>query len=1516
MPVGRPIANTRVYLLDSGYRPVPMGVAGNLYAAGDGLARGYFGRPAPTAESFVPDPFGAAGSRMYRTGDIARSLPDGAIEFLGRRDQQVKIRGFRVEPGEIESALSTHPAVREAAVLAVGEGASRALVAWVVARDAKAEVEPAELRAFLRDRLPDFMVPGRIFACAALPLTTNGKVDRRALAVLPEAGTAEGERILDTPRTPVEELIAGIWSGLLGLERVGRSGDFFELGGHSLLATRLAARLQAAFGIEIPLQTVFERPTVAALAEAVEQVRRTRAAGTGTPPPLVPTRRSADLPLSFAQERLWFLDQLEPGGTAYNVVGASALSGALNAAVLAVALCEIVRRHEALRTTFHAVEGQPRQRVVPPAPVPLPVVDLTALPSADRRAESQRLLAGEANRLFDLARGPLLRATLLRLEPDEHVLLLGLHHIVSDGWSVGVLTRELAAFYAAAASGRPSPLPELPVQYGDYAVWQRQWLQGEVVERQLAWWRQALAGAPMSLDLPTDRPRPAAPTNAGGQIAVDLPSDLSKALGSLGRQHGTTLFMTLLAGWAALLSRYASAEDVLVGSPVANRTRVEVEGLIGFFVNTLVLRSDLSSDPTFAELLRRVRRATLGAYDHQDLPFERLVEELQPERRLSFSPLFQVLFALQNTPGSAVELPGLALTPLELPGGGAKFDLSLLLHEEETGTAGVLRYAAELFDGTTALRLLAQWRELLGGAAADPERRLSKLPLLAAAARFQLLHEWNDSCVEGLPAATVHELFERQADRMPDAAAVLCGDRGLTFGRLDTQANRLARRLTSLGAGAEARVALFLERSPEMAVAILGVLKAGAAFVPLDPSAPLQRLAFQIADCRPAALLTSERLRPALAGLDLPPVLCLDDGGLETGDAARPSVSVSPDHLCYVIYTSGSTGRPKGTLIPHRPVANLAAALARTVYEGAAEPQRVALNAPLVFDGSIKQVIQWLSGHLLDIVTEEVRRDPAALLGFLAERGVDAFDCTPSQLRLLLAESDGRPLPPRVLIGGEALDEALWTQLAGDDRTRFFNLYGPTECTVDTTVCRIVGRRPVLGRPLANVAVYLLDPDGMPAPPGVVGHLHVGGAGLARGYLGNPGLTASRFLPDPFAGVSSARLYATGDLARRLPDGRLEFVGRADHQVKVRGFRIELREIEAVLAGHPVVREAVVVVREDQPGDRRLAAYLVADGAGATAGELRAFLAERLPDYMVPAAFVTLPALPLTANGKLDRRRLPEPDRPAPDEGSAAPRTPAEELLAGIWAERPGARPDRHSRRLLRPRRTLAARNPGRVPDPAGVRHRPAAAQPVRGSHRGGPGGAARRGADRHALRPAAPAPSPRAGRRPAARLRAGAALVPGPAPARPADLQPALLRPPGRAARARRPRTRPERGRAPPGGPAQLVPRPRRAPGAPHRTGLSRRRAAPAPGRPAGSAGDDPADRAGAPGVCRGPPAVRSPDRSAAAAAAGGGGRGGAPPAALPAPHRLRRLVARRAAAGGHDALRHLRRRAALALA
>jgi amino acid adenylation domain-containing protein len=1272
-PLGRPIWNLRLYVRDRDGQPLPIGVPGELHLAGAGLARGYLARPDLTAERFIPDPFsGEPGTRLYRTGDRARCLPDGRIEFLGRLDAQLKIRGIRIEPGEIEAALRGHAAILDAVVVADPRPESGRLVAYVVPAPPAAPTEDA-LRSHLRAVLPEPMVPAFFVFLPELPRTASGKLDRRALPAV-EVGPA-GQAV--APRTLEQELLLAIWSEVLGAPGIGIGDSFVELGGHSLTAIRALSRVRDTLGVELPLRSLFDAPTVERFGEVVAQARR--GAVPDQPPPLEPGPRPAAIPLSFAQQRLWILDRLEPGNSAYNLGEAFRIAGEPAIEVLALTVSEMVRRHESLRTTFAVADGEPVQVVAPPWRVPLPLIDLSALPAGVADGLARRLLAGQQRRSFDLARGPLLRALLLRLARRDHVAFLVAHHGVADGWSLALLSQEMGSLYDAFLARRPSPLPELSVQYADFALWQRAWLTGAVLERETDHWRRQLAGAPPLLSLPADRPRPAVQRFRGATVAHALPPALAEELQRFARQREVTLFILMLAAFATLLQRCSGQDDVSIGVPTAGRNRRELEGLVGFLVNTLVLRTDLGGDPAFAALLRRVREIALDAHAHQDLPFEKLVEELRPERSLGHTPLFQVMLLFQTPRARAPRLAGLELQPFRFDDGMSKLDLTLVVDAPAAAGAesarpacgGAFEYNCDLFDRATIERLWSRFETLLHGIVATPGRSLSALPLLTAAESQAVLREHNDTRTAAAADGVCRRL-EAQAALAPEAVAIEAAGESLTYGALNRLANGLARRLRRLGVGPEARVGFCMERHPAMVVGLFGVLKAGGCYVPLDPAQPRPRTLAMLEDSRPVLLLTERRCLSHLPA-ELP-ALCLDDElpALAAESAGDLADGPLPEQLAYVIYTSGSTGRPKGVEVAHGALANfLASMLARP---GLSRRDRLLAVTPLSFDiAGLEIYLPLIAGARLLLADRATAADGRLLLGRLGDHHAGVMQATGATWRLLLEagwQGDGALA---AWCGGEALPGSLAGELC-QRASEVWNLYGPTETTIWSSLHPVTASEAAvqpIGRPIANTSLVLADRHLQAVALGAPGEICIGGDGLARGYHGAPAMTAERFVPDPWADVPGARLYRTGDLARRLPGGEVEYLGRIDQQVKIRGFRIELGEVEAALLRSGDFAAAAAEVRTDRAGEKRLVAYVV-PGAAAVPDleELRRRLAATLPDYMLPSALVALAALPLTANGKLDRRALPPPewdrDAAAP---AVAPRTRLEEVLAAIWAE-------------------------------------------------------------------------------------------------------------------------------------------------------------------------------------------------------------------------------------------------------
>ncbi|SFT09094.1 amino acid adenylation domain-containing protein [Saccharopolyspora flava] len=1231
--IGRAIPDLRVYLLDAQLQPVPPGVTGELYVAGEGLARGYLGRRGLTAQRFVADPFGEPGSRMYRSGDLGRWRNDGTIEFMGRADQQVKIRGFRIELGEIEANLAVHPQIKQAAVVVREDvPGDRRLVGYTVGG-----ADPASLRAHLADRLPSYMIPAAFVDVAEIPLTANGKLDAKALPAPEVSGGGRG------PRTDAERVLCRLFGEVLGVERVGIDDGFFDLGGHSLLATRLLARVRAELGAELGIRTLFDHPTVAELSE------RLRVSGRGRPE-LRPVPRPDEVPLSFAQQRLWFLNRLEGPSATYNMPLVLRMSGEPDVAALRAALGDVVARHESLRTTFPDTLGEPRQQVGDHVPE-LPVTEVSDVDSA---------LAGAARRGFDLATEAPIRTELFR-DGERSALLVLLHHVAGDEWSVRPLVRDLSTAYAARLDGRAPDWEPLPVQYVDYALWQRELLGDEddpdgLAARQLEFWKRELAGLPDQLELPTDFPRPAVSSHRGESVRFGLDADLHRRLRDLAAEHQASAFMVLQTALAALLTRMGAGTDVPIGSPVAGRGDDRLDDLVGFFVNSLVLRTDTSGDPTFAELLDRVRQTDLAAFDNAELPFERLAELLNPTRSLARHPLFQVMLAYWGAAESVrAELPGIDTSVDTIPAGAAKFDLAFSLHESADGdVSGLVQYSTDLFTERTVESLVDRFVTLLESAVAAPDTPLGRLDVLGDRTRKQVL-EWGDATGDVGPAGTFPQLLAERAEATPDKPALVFADTELTYRQLRERVTEQAKLLVERGAGPGDIVGVMLPRSAELIIGLLAAMHAGAAYLALDPEYPPERLRHMVDDARPRLVLTDD------LDADLPATL-VHRADRPEGDPRLPEPEL--DDAAYVIYTSGSTGTPKGVVVPHRGIGKLLATQTRRV--GITPDSRVLQFASPSFDVAFWEMCMGLlGGGTLVVVPSDLRVPGEALAEYARRHRVTHLAIGPSMMGMFPADVR-LPENATLLCGAEKVPSDL-VQRWGRDRP-MLNCYGPTEATVNTTLWDCdpgaVSSSVPIGVPDPGARVYVLDERLQPCPPGVVGELYVSGLGLARGYLNRAGLTAERFVADPF-GEPGGRMYRTGDLVRWRADGTLDFAGRADDQVKIRGFRIELGEVEAVLAKHDDVAQVAAVVREDTPGDKRLVAYVVGDS---DAAELRGHVAEELPDYMVPAAVVFVDALPLLPNGKLDRRALPAPDL-AEAVGNDMPRNPTEEILCGLFAE-------------------------------------------------------------------------------------------------------------------------------------------------------------------------------------------------------------------------------------------------------
>jgi amino acid adenylation domain-containing protein len=1280
LPIGKPIGDRRMYVLDGALNVAPIGVVGEAYIGGASVGRGYLRRPGMTAERFVPDPYsGEGGERLYRTGDLVRWRRDGTMEFVGRNDLQVKVRGFRIELGEIEAILQQQSGVRVCAVVAkTGANGNKRLAAYVVG-----ERDREDLRRDLKGKLPAYMVPNVIVGLQELPLTSNGKVDRQALEKLEDLD--ESEAHYESPRTSLEEQLAEIWAAVLKVARVGRHDNFFDLGGHSLLAVAMVTRFRDAFGIDVRVHTIFESPTIADLAEVIEhgvelQGRKSGAdvkqAASGSRPSL--------FPLSYQQEQLWFLDRFQPSSDFYNVPLAWKFEGDLDVATLERSLQEVVRRHEILRTCFVMDEHQElRQKVVAERlDVRLPVMDLRQLEADEREEQAKKIIAEEGSKAFDLTQAPLLRGVVVRMEEREHVLGLTLHHIICDDWSLRILMSELGKLYETYGRGEESPLPELGMQYAEYALEQRQGLHGEGSEQQMEYWKEQLKGMPQVLELPTDHARPVRQSFRGGTEQRSLSSGLLDRVNAVGKGERASLFMTLLAVCQVLLMRYSGQEDFGIGTVIANRKRIEMEQVIGFFLNTLVIRANLSGEPTFREVLRQVRKAALGGYEHQNLSFEKLVEELAPDRDVSRTPIFQVLFTTLGEPDQ-LEFGELELNGFEADIGMSKFDLTMSVQEAPQGAAVTINYATDLFEAETIRRMLGHYEQLLKAVAENAAQRVWNLPLLSAAEREQL-ERWNQTARDYPRDKTIAGLFEEHAAGTPNAVAVEYEGRELKYGDLNRQANRLAHYLRGLGVKPDTQVAVCVDRSLEMIVGLLAVMKAGGAYVPMDPAYPEERLRFMLEDSRPAVLLTQSHLRGLFTEIreDLK---LIDLRGAEAwnnqpdSDPDHTTIGLSANDLAYVIYTSGSTGQPKGVAMPVGAAMNM---IAWQMNESAtAAPQRTLQFAAFGFDVSFQEIFSTLcAGGILVLIDEEKRRNATEMTRYVIEKGIQRLFLPVAGLQMFaegvaqIGQGSFDCVLQEINVAGEQLRindkiRALFTRL---QHCRLNNHYGPTETHAASAFhLGMAADRwpplPPIGQPIANAQIYILDKHEQVVPVGVAGELYIGGTGVARGYLNRPDLTDKRFLKNRFAKEKGARMYRSGDLGRWRPDGTIEFIGRNDSQIKIRGYRVELGEIEAMLQQQSGIRGCAVVTKTGANGSKRLVAYMVGER---DPDELRRDLKGRLPAYMVPSVILTLQELPLSGNGKVDREALEKlEDLDSRNEHYEAPRTAVEEHLAQIWAE-------------------------------------------------------------------------------------------------------------------------------------------------------------------------------------------------------------------------------------------------------
>ena len=1270
-PIGQPLPQTQIFVMGEDHLLCGIGEVGELVIRTPFRSLGYLAPSDNTPERFIPNPYRDDPSDiLYKTGDLGRYRLDGTLDILGRRDDQVKIRGVRVEPQEVAAALHTYPEVQSCTVLGHPDvKGEMALTAYVVSHPNTA-VNAHDLRTFLSTRLPHAFVPFQYVFLEQLPLTPNGKIDRRALHGFTPTTISQVTHV--APRTPNEELLIQIWEFVLGHKQIGVYDNFFELGGHSLLATQIISRIRETFAITLPLRTVFEAPTVAGLASTLQQYQDP--SGTPSLPPIQARPSGGKIPLSFSQERMWFLYQFAPGSAAYNIPWAFQFHGLVNLIALEQAFNEIRRRHDVLRTVFPAEDGYPTPVIQPFSPVSIPVVDFQDTPESTRAADVQRFTITEAKRPFELALGPLMRTIFLQVTTDHVVVLITLHHIVADGWSWGVMRRELETLYTAFVEEKASPLEALPIQYQDFAAWQREWLQGETLDTQLHFWKEQLAGAPMILDLPHDRPRGSIQTFVGRRHIIELSRALTVGLTQLTQREGATLFMTLLASLSIQLERYTTSNDLLIGVPIANRHYLAIENLIGTFVNTLVLRTQLGGNPSFLELLRQVRQTTLDAYAHQDLPFEVLVDALRPPRDLSRSPVFQVMLSVLNFQQTRTSFKG-KVSGLAVDRQSAQFDLTLSVGEHPDHRHSLVwTYNSDLFDHTTIVRMAAQFEHLLEDVVADPSRHLDDLTLLPSTERQHLLNDLNATThSRRRPESCLPEILETQATQHPDRIAARFEEQAVTYGVLNQRANQLAHYLQTLGVGPEVRVAIYCDRSLELLVALWGIVKAGGVYVPIDPTYPQERVALMLKNATVAVIIAQQHGQTSLPSHSTKIVsIDTDWSKIAQEPTTPPPLRLAPENLAYMIYTSGSTGTPKGVQVPHRAFLNFLEDMTRD--PGLTASDRLLAVTSLSFDiAGLELWLPVLVGGQVVLAGRAMVMDGIQLMAALETHEITVMQATPATWQLLLTLGwKGHPTL-RLLCGGEQMPLDLARQL-GEKSYQVWNLYGPTETTVWSTRCalpRDAGRISI-GRPIANTQVYLEDRSGHLVPIGVPGEFYIGGDGVARGYWGRPDITAERFVPNPYSRTPGARRYRTGDEVRYRADGQLEWLSRLDKQIKLRGYRIELGEIETTIRQEALVQQAVCLCREDGSNEKKVVAYIVpTPGTPPDAALLRTHLRKLLPEYMVPSAFVFLETFPLTPNGKVNKQALPAPETLTPSQGpsSVAPTTVLEELLVELWQE-------------------------------------------------------------------------------------------------------------------------------------------------------------------------------------------------------------------------------------------------------
>ena len=1249
VPIGKPFPNVNIYILDNNLSIVPVGVKGELYISGVSLARGYYNRPYLTAERFLPNLYSnIKGDRLYKTGDVARYLPDGNIEFFGRADNQLKLRGFRIELGEIENALSENEHIKDSIVIAredtVGD---KRLVAYVLSENGTV-VDPKILREFVAERVPDYMIPSAIVLLKKYPLTPNGKVDRKSLPV-PDYSLLESSMSYVEPTSKTEEILCGIIAKVLDIPQIGIKQNFFEMGGHSLLATKCILRIRDSFSIEAPLNILFEAQDVEAIAKFIDKALMENLGIKQTPITLSP--REDKISLSFAQERLWFFDQLNPNNSAYNIPEAVLIKGNLNLSIFEDSLNYLIERHEILRTSIQTSDGQAFQKVHSAFKIELTLLDYSYLLEQEKDAKLKNKISEEANEPFELNKIPLIRTVLIKTDEDENVFLLTMHHIISDGWSTSIFVNEFTQIYTSLSNNRSVNLPQIKIQYADFSIWQRNWLKGEVLDKQVEYWRKQLDSIVPVLNLPTDHSRPAVQTFNGNFIQFNIDGNISNKLSIIAKENNATLFMVLLSAFNTLLYKYSGQDDICIGTPVANRNRSEVEGLIGFFVNTVVVRGKLDGNPSFKTLIERVREASIGAFSHQDLPFEKMIDMLNIERNVSHSPVFQVMFTFQNLPETKISLSDITLEQFDIPSNNAKFDLNLTMFEGTDGElVGAFEYNTDLYESRSIEKMIDNFKHLIESISENSNTQINNLSLLNRIEQKKVIQKLNKIEEVKLNENLVHQSFENSVSKFPDVTAMVFNDLEMSYKELNEKSNQLANKLKTLGVDPDVIVGMYIDRSFEMIIGLLGILKAGGAYLSLDPNYPKERLDYLINDSGIKIVISKENINSKIEDHNLTTIF-VNTEELETYDKNNLNSIVTENNLSYVIYTSGSTGKPKGTLITHKGLQNY---LSWCLNEyPVAEGRGSIVHSTISFDATITSVFPSLiSGKAIFLVDEKSGIDGLADC-LLKYKDFSLIKITPAHLELLsqqILKADASDLTKSLVVGGEDLTSdkiKFWQNNASD--TLIYNEYGPTETVVGCVVHEAskdkVSGSVSIGKPLQNTQVYVLDKLLTAVPEGMTGELYIGGLGVARGYLNKPELTADKFIPNPFGDELGDRIYKTGDLVRVLNDGNLIFLGRADDQVKIRGYRIELGEINSILNNYEDLKDAIAIIREDKPNIKRLVAYYISNAKGkVSTNDLRDYASQKLPDYMVPALFVEVDEFPLTTNGKVDRKELPVPD--------------------------------------------------------------------------------------------------------------------------------------------------------------------------------------------------------------------------------------------------------------------------------